>query len=139
MADTPERPIRLTHRLRAEGLAASRFGLVGIAAAATHAGVALALHAAGLAPFPANIVGFLTAFTVSFSGHHFWSFPGDGAAGPRMRRFFVLAFAGFLVNSGALAAWLAWIPLPASIGILVAIAAVPLFTFLGARFWAFRH
>ncbi|ADZ68892.1 GtrA family protein [Polymorphum gilvum] len=134
----PDAPVPLAAQLRREALTAGRFVVVGLIATATHAGVALALLWLGVLPaFPANVIAFLVAFLVSFTGHHVWSFPGTGDAARRMRRFFLLALAGFLVNSGALAAWLEWTPWPDSLGILVAIAVVPAVTFLGARLWAF--
>ena len=58
-------------RAVSEILAASRFGIVGLAATGVHAGVALALAIPDiLPPLLANTVAFLTAFIVSFAGHH---------------------------------------------------------------------
>lgn len=125
----------------AEAGTAGRFAVVGAVATATHAGVAVTLLNTNLLnAFPANIVGFLVAFAVSFSGHHFWSFAATHTPGQtfrRIRRFFLLAISGFALNSGVLASWLAFTPWPDTLGILFAIAVVPALTFLGARFWAF--
>lgn len=124
-----------------EAATAGRFAIVGILATLTHAGVAVTLLNTGVLPaFFANIAGFLVAFVVSFSGHHFWSFAASREAGQaprRMRRFFLLAITGFALNSGILATWLELTPWPDTLGILFAIAIVPALTFLGARFWAF--
>lgn len=130
-------------RLLREVLTASRFGIVGLAATAVHAGVALALAVpAILPPLVANTVAFLTAFIVSFAGHHFWSFPQDPGTEKQWRarlpRFFLIALAGFAANSGALATWLALAPWPDSVGIVLSIGLVPIVTFLGSRLWAFR-
>lgn len=141
----PERePLTGRHRLFTELFTAWRFGLVGIAATLTHAGIALALTVSGVAhPLVANLIAFLVAFLVSFLGHHFWSFPDPASTKQRRRRrmlrFFVLAFAGFSANSIALAGWLAWVPLPDAIGVLVSIGLIPLVTYLGARLWAFAE
>ncbi|AXS42778.1 GtrA family protein [Breoghania sp. L-A4] len=121
-----------------------RFGIVGLAATATHAGIALALTVSGLAhPLVANLIAFLVAFAVSFLGHHVWSFPDSASTARRRRRrmmrFFALAFAGFAANSAALAGWLAWVPLPDALGVIVSIGLIPLVTYLGARMWAFAE
>lgn len=137
MTETPS----LKQQVKSEARTAGRFAIVGLAATATHAAVALCLLKFGLlSAFPANICGFLVAFSVSFTGHHLWSFSslrGDGRTGQRMRRFFVLAIVGFALNSGILAAWLDFTAWPDALGILVSIAIVPALTFLGARLWAF--
>lgn len=132
----------LKSRARQEAVMAFRFAVVGLAATLTHSAVALALHSTGLLPaLAANVAGFLTAFSVSFTGHHFWSFAAlcdPGRTASRMRRFFLLALAGFLINSGTLLGWLRLTNWPEDVGILVSIAIVPLLSFLGARFWAFK-
>jgi putative flippase GtrA len=47
------------------------FIIVGCAAAATHWGVAVAcVEGLGAAPLLANLLGWLVAFVVSFSGHY---------------------------------------------------------------------
>lgn len=136
----PRQPQKNGGRLIAEMLTAYRFAIVGIAATVTHAGVALALTYFDLAhPLIANLIAFVIAFAVSFTGHHLWSFPGEKRWRRRMLRFFSLAFAGFLANSVALAGWLAWVPLPDEIGILASIALIPVVTYLGARLWAFAE
>ncbi len=147
MADDapPERTTRTgRHRILTELFTAWRFGLVGIAATLTHAGIALALTVSELAhPLVANLIAFLVAFGVSFLGHHFWSFPDPASTARRRRRrmlrFFVLALTGFSANTAALAGWLAWVPLPDALGVLVSIGLIPLVTYLGARLWAFAE
>ncbi|WP_106753808.1 GtrA family protein [Pannonibacter carbonis] len=133
-------PLADRRRLVREIGTIARFGAVGLTAACVHASVAIALVEYGGVPaMAANVCGFLVAFLVSFFGHHHWSFQSDRNTGSarRMRRFFVLAAAGFVLNNGALAAWLQLTPWSDTIGIIVAIFVVPPLTFLGARFWAF--
>ncbi|WP_289035277.1 GtrA family protein [uncultured Roseibium sp.] len=128
-------------RAKAEAGTAVRFAIVGGVATLTHSGVALLLLQSGLLPaFLANTGGFVIAFAVSFLGHHHWSFRTENSgaeAGRRMRRFFLLALAGFALNSSVLAGWLGLTSWPESLGILFSIAVVPALTFLGARLWAF--
>ncbi|GGB61528.1 hypothetical protein GCM10011316_36880 [Roseibium aquae] len=127
--------------MKAEAGKAGRFAVVGALATLVHTTVSLGLLQSGmLQAFPANVAGFLVAFCFSFAGHHFWSFAepnGHSRTTHRMRRFFIIALAGFMVNSGVLTAWLALTPWPESIGLVVAIAIVPGLSFLGARLWAF--
>ena len=130
-------------KLKTETAAAGKFAIIGILATLTHAAVATILLETGtLTAFPANVCGFLVAFTVSFSGHYYWSFSHlrqDGTALKSMRRFLVIAVSGFLLNSTVLVAWLKLTPWPDLIGLLFSIAIVPAFSFLGARLWAFSH
>lgn len=127
-----------TRGIAAEAGTAARFGLVGIAATAVHTLIALVLTATDVAhPLVANLIAFLTAFTVSFLGHHLWSFRGGRRWARRMIRFLAIALAGLAANSTALAGWLAWVPLPEELGIVVTVALIPLVSYLGARFWAF--
>lgn len=129
--------------LKRETAAAGKFAIVGILATLTHALVAAALLQSGiLSAFPANICGFLTAFSVSFSGHYFWSFAHlrqDGKALKSMIRFLVIAVSGFALNASVLALWLQLTPWPDLLGLMVSIAIVPALSFLGARLWAFSH
>jgi len=127
--------------VKTEAGKAGRFAIVGGLATLIHTAVSLGLlQFEVLSAFPANVAGFLVAFCFSFAGHHFWSFAHnrqDARASHRMRRFFVIAVTGFLINSSVLTAWLALTPWPDNLGLLVSIAIVPALSFLGARFWAF--
>lgn len=125
-----------------EAKSAGKFAIIGLLATGTHALVALlSLKGLGFHPYLANVTGFLVAFAVSFCGHHFWSFSHtrqEGQARRRILRFFIIALAGFALNSGVLTGWLQLTDWPESIGLLVSIAVVPAISFLFARFWAFR-
>lgn len=116
------------------------FVLVGASAAAVHlAVVAAAVQLAGITPLPANVVGFLVAFLVSFGGHVRWTFPTPPSerAGAR-RRFFAIALTGFALNQAAYAWALRLVGerwyLPALFGVLLAVAVS---TFLLSKLWAF--
>ncbi len=124
--------------LRRELATASRFAIVGLIGTLVHTCVAMSASLSGLLPtFLANILGFVIAFGVTFTGHHLWSFPGGHDKARRMRRYFVLSVAGFALNATILASWLAFTPWPRSLGLMIAILVVPGLSFIGSRLWAF--
>lgn len=129
--------------LKTEGAAVGKFALIGILATLTHAVIASVLFEAGLlAVVPSNVCGFLAAFTVSFSGHYFWSFSHLRQVGTMLKsmaKFLIISVSGFALNSTILALWLAFAPWPEIYGLWLAIAVVPAFSFVGARLWAFTH
>jgi len=123
-----------------ELLIAARFGLVGLAATALHAAVVWTLIACARAPaLPANLIAFICAFGVSFAGNYLWTFRAPGRARRAFARFLVISVSGFAANTGLLALLLTFEFLDEATAAIAAIAAVPLVTFLGARFWGFRH
>lgn len=130
-------------RLKTESAAVGKFAIIGVLATLTHAVVASVLFETGiLTVVPSNICGFLAAFTVSFSGHYYWSFSHLRQAGTMLKsmtRFLVISVSGFALNSAILALWLAFTPWPEIYGLWLAIAVVPAFSFAGARLWAFAH
>ncbi|WP_305989494.1 GtrA family protein [Roseibium sp. MMSF_3544] len=130
-------------KLKTESAAVGKFAIIGILATLTHAVVASVLFEAGiLSVVPSNVCGFLAAFTVSFSGHYFWSFNHlrrEGTMFKSMARFLVISVSGFALNSTILALWLQFAPWPEIYGLWLAIAVVPAFSFMGARLWAFSH
>jgi putative flippase GtrA len=112
-----------------------RFALVGALATLVHLAVAgsVVFLLPASSPFLANIAGFLVAFFVSFAGHRHYTFRRKGS----MRRFFVIALAGFALNNGLLSGIIAAEYVGEFAAITVATLAVPLLTFLAARLWAF--
>lgn len=114
---------------------------VGVAAAATHLAVVVALvEGLRLAPLLANVAGWGVAFMLSFLGHLRLTFSASGVgAWTALRRFLPLSLGGFLVNEAAYAGLLArsqagYAPLLAAV--LVGVAVL---TFVLSRWWAFRH
>lgn len=117
------------------------FVLVGTAAAAVHWGVVVMLvEHAGWRPLLANVLGWLIAFGVSFSGHHRWTFRDHGAPVWRSAlRFFALSAAGFTINEAVYALLLHWSGLRYDLvlaGVLVAVAGG---TYVLSRHWAFKR
>ena len=115
------------------------FGVVGAAAALTHAAV-FGLAKPWMVPELANAVGFCVAFFVSFGGHRRLSF-SDHNVGlwTSLRRFAATALLGFAVNEAIfvlLLRGLGWSAWPSLVTALVLAAGQ---TFVLGRFWAFRR
>ena len=112
------------------------FGLVGLAATATHVAVGLgAAHAFGWAPAAANVLAFCVALGVSYLGNSLLTFAVTPTRG-RFVRFGLLSLAAFALNQGLVmlltgpAAW----SYAASLAVVV--VTVPPLTFLLSKRWA---
>lgn len=121
------------------------FALVGCAAAVTHLlVVAFLVEAYHWRILLANGAGFCAAFLVSFGGHARWTFPLAAARRTAARkRFFIVAFTGFVANQSAYASGLDamgekgdmwYLPM-----LVVVIAGVAGMTFVLSKLWAFAH
>jgi putative flippase GtrA len=115
------------------------FLIVGTAAAAVHWGVVVLLvRHGGWRPLMANVVGWLVAFMVSFSGHHRLTFRDHGGSiGSSAARFFLVSAGGFTINEVAYALLMHWSGLRYDLllaGVLVAVAGL---TYLLSRHWVF--
>lgn len=115
------------------------FVAVGSVAALVHWLVVVALvEGRQLAPLVANVVGWLTAFVVSFGGHRRWTFEDQGAPAARSaRRFFAVSAAGFAVNEGTYAALLHGTGWRYDLVLVIVLLAVAALTYLASRRWAF--
>jgi putative flippase GtrA len=92
----------------------------------------------GWLPLLANVIGWLTAFGVSFLGHHSWTFRGHGTAlGTSARRFLMVSAGGFLANESAYAWLLHAGGLRYDVALAMVLVAVAIVTYLLSRHWAF--
>ena len=116
-----------------------RFIAVGCAAAATHRGVVIVLvSGGGREPLAANVVGWLAAFVVSFSGHWLLTFRALRAPMWRAaRRFFGISAAGFAINELAYAALLHWSGWRYDAVLALVLVGVAFITYLLSSRWAF--
>jgi putative flippase GtrA len=116
-----------------------RFALVGTLAALTHLGVVyLGVQQIHLDPLIANIVGWLVAFCVSFSGHFFGTFAKQGASiGQAASRFFLVSLLGFCINEIAYALALSWSKQHYLIILAVVLVFVAGLTYVLSLRWAF--
>lgn len=125
-------------RNRAELFQALRFGLVGGLSTLVHMAVAQGLLASELVALGwANVIGFVTAFFVSFLGHYHFSFQRNTPFLRSMLRYGVIAVMGFAVNNFVLIGLVALNILPEAVALAIAIIIVPLGTFIASRFWGF--
>lgn len=123
-----------------ELLIALRFGVIGIAATTLHIGVVWALVGSTQLPaLLANLIAFLCAFVLSFTGNYIWTFSAPGSPGKAMRRFFLISLSAFLANSTLLAAILASGWLSPRLAAVASASVVPGITFLASRLWGFRQ
>lgn len=123
-----------------ELLIAVRFGVIGIAATVLHIGMVWVLVGSTQLPaLLANLIAFLCAFVLSFTGNYIWTFSTPGSPGKAMRRFFLISLGAFLVNSTLLAAILTSGWLSPRLAAVASASVVPGITFLASRLWGFRH
>ncbi len=116
-----------------------RFGVVGVAAAATHWSVVALIVPLGMQPLLANVIAFCVAFNVSFFGHHHWTFSSDDNKSNTFRRFLGVAVLGFITNETMYALLLKFTSLDYRISLFIVLVSVAVLTYLLSRFWAFRR
>lgn len=116
------------------------FFLVGIAATAVHALVALAArdlaHASAMA---ATTGGYVGAVGVSYLGNARFTFGRPALHGAQFARFLVVSLSGFAANLGItwlLSNRLGW-PFPATLAVIVVV--IPALSFTASKLWAFAH
>ncbi|TBN35951.1 GtrA family protein [Paracoccus subflavus] len=118
--------------------AAARFALTGGVATLVHLIVAITLIRLGVAALAANAAAFMTAFLVSFWGHHLFTFAGHGVVATRaFQRFVVVAAIGFLVNETLLLLLLMSGASRPEVTVLISTAFAAASTFILSRHWAF--
>lgn len=119
---------------------ALRFIVIGCAAAAVHLAVVRWLVGAQwLQPAAANVLGWLVAFIVSFSGHFYWTFAQQGTMlRQALPRFFLLSAAGFAVNELAYVLALRFVPWRYDVLLACVLVGVAVGTFVFSKLWAFK-
>lgn len=115
------------------------FVAVGVLAALVHWSVVVAIVEAWHWPaLGANVVGWLAALGVSFTGHHRVTFRGHGVQrGVAARRFAAISAAGFAVNEAAYALALRGSGLRYDVVLAAVLLGVAGLTYLLSRHWAF--
>lgn len=93
---------------------------------------------AGFAPLLANVIGFGTAFNVSYFGHRNWTFASDAAHSTTFWRFFLVALSSFALNEAMYFVLLRW-GMDYQIALAIVLVTVAVLTFVLSKTWAFRH
>jgi len=116
-----------------------RFIAIGTLAAGVHLSIVALLFQFGLHPLVANIFAFCTAFSVSYFGHRFVTFPGGGLTHLKAaHRFWWVAVASFTLNEGLYALLLHFSNMNYLASLFVVLLIVTPMTFVLSRLWAFR-
>ena len=93
-----------------------------------------------MSPLLANLLGWLVAFFVSFSGHYQLTFRHQPKQlGVALQRFFLVSAGGFLVNELAYAYLLEATAIAYDLLLAEILVAIAVLTFIISRLWAFRH
>ena len=107
----------------AELMRVGHYGVVGLLATGTQIGVAeFFLLVAGLSPIDANLLGFLVAVAVSFTGHHTITFQRQRRPRDAFPRFAANAISAFVLNTIVLSLLVGARVVPNYLAIVVAIA-----------------
>ncbi|CAN7272210.1 GtrA family protein [Phenylobacterium sp. LjRoot164] len=121
-------------RLRQVGV----FALVGVAATATHAIVAMAAHRVGHAsPLIANMAGYLSAVMISYLGHSTFTFGTDAFSGPQFLRFVVASLAVLILNQAVMFACANLLAIPFDYALAITIVSAPVISFIISKLWVF--
>lgn len=117
-----------------------RFVCIGALAALVHYMVAIVCYTVlGYGEYASNLMGFLTAFAVSYLGQSMWTFAGHTASTHRaLPRYFSTASLAFLVNAGVLYVGL-YVHLIYPVALLLAIGAAAVFSYVINSLWVFKH
>jgi len=121
-----------------------RFGIIGICSAVTHISIYLVLgRPDALNPLIANLIGFIFAFVVSFTGHRYWTFNTQTTNSgihwfQYMPRFITTTLLGLGLNT--LIVYLIVFKLGMAYGYAVPfmLTIVPVVTFILNKLWVFR-
>ena len=117
----------------------SRFALVGIVATCVHISIVWALiEQFGIETLLANLIAFLTAFIVSFTGQYQWTFRSSRNWRSALTRFFPVSSLGFLLNNIVLIIILDLGFMSDAHAAMISACIIPVVTYMAGRFWAFK-
>lgn len=116
-----------------------RFGIVGVGATFVHMGVAAFLvHFDVTNVFLANLLAYLTAFSVAFTGHFFWTFQKGAPLKQAIWRYFIISASAFGVNNLVLLSLVESGVVSKVASVIIAAAIVPAISYVASRLWGFR-
>lgn len=115
-----------------------RFALIGIMAMLVHWFTAMSLISIGLHPLVANIMAFIVAFSVSYTGHSYWTFlvlPTSHRY--RLPKFTVVAVGSFIINETLYFLLLRYTELNYRMALIIVLGSVSILTFTASKLWVF--
>ena len=116
-----------------------RFGIVGVGATLTHLGVAFLLsHYTDIPLIVINIIAFLVAFGISFTGHYHWTFKSTGPKRESLIRFFIVGISGLAASEAILAMLIHFDVSTDFVKLMISIFIIPVVTYFVSKTWAFR-
>ena len=118
-----------------------RFGLVGVAATLTYAGVAAMLSYGQLAKAfsatPASFVSYLIAMPISYFGHKWLTFGSRGSHAQEAPRFVASALLGIAISCFLPLTLVEWLGYTPAVSIVAATILVPLTNYVVLGLWVF--
>jgi putative flippase GtrA len=116
-----------------------RFAIVGVVVTFVHLAIALVLAIGYDWPSQAaNLAGFVAAVSLSFLGHHRWTFRSPLAYSIAARRFFIVAALGYAASVVVIAILQSVVGLPRQLALLLAGLAVPAASYVVNKLYVFR-
>lgn len=116
----------------------ARFGVIGVLATLVHFVAMNLLVRGGMDPVLANVIGFLTAVGISYTGQSLWVFRQPISDRVRMGKFGVSALFGVLANAAVMTLFVKIIGTHHNVGFIAALIFVPATLYCVNRFWVFR-
>lgn len=117
----------------------TRFGIVGITAAACHFSIVVSLvQFAKLLPLIANVFAFAISFQVSYWGHRAWTFKLSTAKhSTALPKLLFVQVVNFTINETLFFIFLS-LHYPYPIALLIVLTILPIFTFMVSKWWIFN-
>lgn len=118
----------------------TRFGIVGVLAAIVHTSVVISLVQWGKQPpLLANILGFASAFQLSYWGHRLFTFAArDIPHRISMSRLLFIQLINLTMNEALFFIFLQY-QLPYILALILVQTILPVFTFISSKLWVFRR
>ena len=119
---------------------AYRFGIVGGVATATHVAVFVTLiQTLQAQPILANFLAWVTAFSVSFVGHYYWTFRATKrrSANSTLPRFVLVSLFGLALNTFVVMVVVDLAHEPYGWAAVLMATVVPTAVFVVSKYWAF--
>jgi putative flippase GtrA len=115
-----------------------RFASIGVLATLLHVLTALVVQSQfGASAQASNLVGFLSAFCLSYVGHARVTFGVSAANAVQFRRFGMMSIAGLGFSASITHIVVTLLGAPFSLAMLAVGTLVPVMTFVAAKYWAF--